>query len=239
VSFYKSISEYYREIFPYNPAQAGFVMESFPDPSGLELLDVGCGTGDLATELSGSFGGVYGIDLDQAMIKAASKSAVENVDFFQLNMLDIQKHFGDARFNTVLCLGNTLVHLDGLSQIADFLNQAGKVLSGDGKLLLQIINYDRILDMDIRALPTIETEHCRFQRSYHYIEELHRIEFETILTIETKGINIRNKIPLYPLRRSELEKILCESGFTSVSYYGNFRREPLEAESIPMVIEAG
>ncbi|MCP4310791.1 MAG: methyltransferase domain-containing protein [Bacteroidetes bacterium] len=238
MSFYDSISGYYREIFPLNPAQVPFVIGSFPRPAGLSLLDVGCGTGDLALKLSSSFGRVTGIDLDSAMLKIARVSAPGNTEFLNLNMLDLRMQFGDTAFNGVVCFGNTLVHLDGLKSITEFIQQARDLMNGDGKLLLQLINYDRILDQEVQALPTIETDNCRFQRDYHYNQKLHRIVFETSLTIVPTGQSIRNKILLYPLRKEELHSILSSAGFTSISYYGNFKREPLEEGSIPMVVEA-
>lgn len=238
MSFYNSISEYYREIFPLKPMQAVFVKESFADPSKLRLLDVGCGTGDLSLELSGSFRQVNGIDLDAAMLKEADKSATGNIQFEKLDMLDIHTKYGEDAFDGILCFGNTLVHLYDLESIAVFFKKARKVLVPNGKLLLQIINYDRILDQDVKALPTIETGRFSFVRKYHYNESLHRIEFETLLNIKESGKTIRSKILLYPLRKSELHSLLMAAGFNSISYFGDFRRSPIEESNIPFVLEA-
>ena len=238
MTFYKSISDYYREIFPLQAAQASFVIDSFPDATNLSLLDVGCGTGDLSLELSKSFNRVTGIDLDSALLEFARESASENTEFQNLNMLEIRRRFGEDSYDGVLCFGNTLVHLDELESISVFLQHAGAVLGKKGKLLIQLINYDRILDQNIKSLPTIKTDNCTFERNYHYDPDNHMVKFETILNIKPRGASIRNQIPLYPLRKSELQSALEAAGFKSISYFGNFKREPLKKNSIPMVVEA-
>ena len=238
MSFYKSISDYYREIFPLQAEQAGFVLESFPESAKLSLLDAGCGTGDLTMQLSQSFKGVTGIDLDVSMLQIARKSAPGNAEFLSLNMLDIGKRFGEGTFNGILCFGNTLVHLTEPGGISSFIHQSGAVLSPGGKLMIQIINYDRILDQKIQALPTIETDRCRFERIYNYNKSEHILLFESILTIKTRGEIIRNQIPLYPLRKHELQSMLESAGFRTIAYFGNFKKGRLDKNSIPLVVEA-
>lgn len=238
MEFYKSISDYYREIFPVQPQQVNFVLETFTDPSALSLLDVGCGTGDLTQELSTSFKQITGIDLDVGMLEIARKSTPENVEYQSLNMLDIGKRLGVGTYDGILCFGNTLVHISEPEHISAFIHQAHTVLADSGKLLIQIINYDRILDQDIKALPTIESDHCSFERLYHYNSEKHQVYFETILTIKKRGESIRNRIPLYPLRKAELTDMLKKAGFSSINYFGNFARATLKKDSIPLVVEA-
>lgn len=238
MGFYKSIAEYYKEIFPLQPAQAGFVRDSFDDPSVTSLLDVGCGTGDLTVQLATSFKRITGIDLDVAMLEIARKSTPENVEFQSLNMLDIGKRLGMGTYEGILCFGNTLVHLNEPQNISAFIQQAAGVLARGGKLLIQIINYDRILDQKIKALPPIESNQYSFERIYHYNKDEHILNFETILKIKKRGESIRNQIPLYPLRKAELSDMLKEAGFSSISYFGNFLKAPLKKSSIPLVVEA-
>lgn len=238
MEFYKSISDYYREVFPVKPQQVDFVLDAFTDPSTLSLLDVGCGTGDLTQELSTSFNQITGIDLDVGMLEIARKSTPGNVEYQSLNMLDIGKRLGVGTYDGILCFGNTLVHISEPENISAFIHQAHTVLADSGKLLIQIINYDRILDQKIKALPTIESDHCSFERLYHYDSEKHQVYFETILTIKKRGESIRNRIPLYPLRKAEIDKMLKEAGFTDIRYFGNFKRDSLAKGSLPLVVEA-
>lgn len=239
MSFYTSISDYYRMMFPLNPKQIQFVKDRISNPQEMSLLDIGCGTGDLSLELATSFEKVVGIDLDSAMLNAARKEAkkIKNIKFHQLNMMDIKSRFGPDAFDAILCFGNTLVHLENTSAILDFFMQINSILKEGGKFLLQIINYDRILDHNIDSLPTLDNNHINFVRNYHYWKDRHLIEFETILTIKSTNQVILNNIPLFPIRQSEIEKLLFQAGFKTIQFFGDFMGDPLLPESIPMIIE--
>jgi glycine/sarcosine N-methyltransferase len=239
MDFYKNISDYYDSIFPTSPIQADFVKDSFSNTHDITLLDVGCGTANLCISLAPHFKKIIGIDPDESMLDIArekAKAVKVALDFLALGMLDIEKHFNSL--DGILCLGNTLVHLNSKEEILAFLKQARSALHQDGKLLMQIINYDRIIDRDIRFLPTIENDGIKFIRNYHYDAKKNSIDFETILSVESEEGELRNLIQLYPIRKEQLKNLLKEAGFGAVSFYGNFKRDPLSPESIPMVLEA-
>ena len=65
------------------------------------------------------------------------------------------------------------------------------------------------------------------------------MNFETVLTLKKSGQQIKNTIQLYPLRKSEIEELLKKAGFSKWQFYGNFQRDALTKNSIPLVVEAG
>jgi 2-polyprenyl-3-methyl-5-hydroxy-6-metoxy-1,4-benzoquinol methylase len=201
-------------------------------------LDIGCGTGSLSIELSKTFSHVVAIDLDEAMIDRAKKKDNGSVSFSKMNMLDMEEEFGEKAFDVVICFGNTLVHLTNPSLIQNFFDQAERILKPDGKLLLQIINYDSIIEQNIKALPTIENDMVRFVRNYKYSSPVTLIDFETILLIKKSGEEIQNRVQLYPLRKAEVEDMLRRAGFSHLTFYGNFKREGLTTNSQPLIVEA-
>ena len=119
MGFYRSIAEVYNKIFPLNPGQVAFTNRSYSQTGDLSLLDIGCGTGSLSLALSTTFKKVVGIDLDEAMLDKARQVANEktNLEFFPLDMLEIDSHFYSETFDSIVCYGNTLVHLSSLEQI--------------------------------------------------------------------------------------------------------------------------
>jgi len=240
MGFYKSIAEVYNKIFPLNPGQVAFTNRAFSQTGDLSLLDIGCGTGSLSLALSTTFKKVVGIDLDEAMLEKARQVANEknNLEFIPLDMLEIDPHLNPETFDGIVCYGNTLVHLSSLEQISLFVKKCHRLLTPHGKLLIQIINYDRILDKKINSLPTLETGDIQFIRNYHYSSDKHHIDFETILTIKATNQIIRNRVPLFPVRKSEIELALSDAGFSKLNFFGNFKEEALRSDSIPMVIEA-
>lgn len=238
MSFYQSISEHYEQIFPLNKIQIEFIKKSLHNFANSSVLDIGCGTGNLSLELAKLFSQVTAIDLDEAMLKRAIIKNVNGVEFLKMNMLDIEKTFSQNAFDAVICFGNTLVHLNGTNEILDFFKQAKNILKEDGKLLFQMINYDRIIDHKVQGLPTIENEQIKFERNYTYKIEQNRVDFETILTVKNTGQLIQNTIVLYPLRKDEILKHLKVAGFEDVQFYGNFKSDTFAIDSIPLVVKA-
>lgn len=240
MAFYKSISGHYDDIFPLNPMQINFVLKSFDSTSGLKMLDVGCGTGSLSITLAPHFGEVIGIDPDEKMLDLATAKAGEihpNLSFYPYGMLDLEKHVIFNNIDAVLCFGNTLVHLGSEEEIFEFLKQAKAILKPKGKLLIQIINYDRIFNEKIDGLPTIENERIKFIRNYHYTDK-NALDFETILSIKESDEEIRNTIPLFPILKEDLIRLVQQAGFHDILLHGNFKRDPHLPGSIPLVLEA-
>lgn len=240
MDFYRSIAEVYNKIFPLNPGQVAFTNRAFSHTGDLSLLDIGCGTGSLSLALSTTFQKVVGIDLDEAMLEKAGivANGKTNLEFLPLDMLEIDPYFYPETFDGIVCYGNTLVHLSSLEQISLFFKKCHRLLTPHGKLLIQIINYDRILDQKINSLPTLENNDIQFIRNYHYNSDTHLIDFETILTIKEKNQVIMNSVPLFPVRKSEIEAALLDAGFSKFIFFGNFKGEAPGSDSIPLVIEA-
>lgn len=138
----------------------------------------------------------------------------------------------------IICFGNTLVHLNSLDEIADFLQQSKTVLNSKGKLLLQIVNYDKILGKNIKQLPIIENDEIIFERNYEYRKSENKIDFNTRLTVKSTQQIIENSIELLPVLKNELAILLKNAGFNTCNYYGNFNQELYTMDSPALIVEA-
>ena len=235
--FYTSIAKYYQHIFPFNPAQVNFLKQVLPY-NGAKILDVGCAIGDLSFALTHFGFPTWAFDYDAQMIEMAQNTKTEDTMFpvfEQLDMRLIAERYPENYFNTVICFGNTLVHLLTDEDILTFLNSAYKVLAPEGKLTIQILNYQYILDNQIKSLPLIDNEHIRFERNYEFEKGSELISFITKLTVKSTGEEIGNSVKLYAIRKNEIHKFLEESGFKSIEYFGNFNGEPLQENSLPLI----
>ena len=238
--FYSSIATYYDDIFPVSNEQLEFIRSEFNTLDELFFLDAGCSTGQLAYQLSrlGAMG--VGIDLNQKMIEqAAALRASVGVSFRHMNMLRLEATLPPAYFDAVICFGNTLVHLDSVTQIRNFLQQCVRVLKRGGKLFLQLLNYQHILANEIGQLPLIENEFVRFERSYHLPDSNHpKIQFDTVLAVKHDDVELRNSTMLLPLRKNELERLLLLVGFKQLRFYAGFNKSPFSGDHIPLVVVA-
>lgn len=240
MSFYQQIAPYYHHIFKINPLQIDFVKSKISDKKA-KLIDVGCGIGTLSFELNKYYNTVLGIDMDAEMIRVAlkkKKTTSKAIQFKQLSMLDLTSTLTENAVDGIVCFGNTLVHLNSLAAIETFLQQAKTVLKPNGKLLLQIVNYDRIIAKNVKNLPTIDNDEIIFERNYKYHTSENKIDFNTKLTVKATNQIIENSIELLPLLKKELTLLLTKAGFNNCNFYGNFKQEAHTVESPALIVEA-
>jgi len=240
MSFYQQIAPYYHHIFKINANQIDFIKSKLPE-NNCDVIDIGCGIGTLSFELITYYKTVLGIDMDAEMIQTALSKKDDkhkHLHFKQLSMLELNAFIAENSVDGIICFGNTLVHLNSLDDIADFLQQSKKVLKVNGKLLLQIVNYDKVFSKNITQLPLIENDDIRFERNYQYQKSENKIDFNTLLTVKATQQRIENSIALLPLLKNELALLLDKAGFKNCNYYGNFNKEPYAIDSPALIIEA-
>ena len=184
-----------------------------------------------------------GIDLDQAMIEVATEqknSSRIEADFVRADMTDLP--FNGDYFDACICIGNSFVHLLQEEQHLQALRDMYRVLKPGGVLLLQTVNYDRILRDKVLQLPKIFNEDVglTFERSYSFRDD-GLIDFRTVLRVPA-GNNekcvIENTVPLYPLTLDELLVFMKKVGFFPIKPWSGFSSSPWDIKAFATVVEA-
>lgn len=237
--FYTSISKYYSEIFPFQPMQLQFIKNRVGELAEKQILDIGCATGELASNMAGEGAKVIGIDLNNDLLQQAKNNKTHPKLQFQFgNMLELEHDFPKDKFDAVLCFGNTLVHLQNDRFIQQMLKGVFSVLKPGGYFLLQILNYDYILKEKVLELPVIDTSNIRFIRKYQFDTNNTMLRFQTDLVLKNESKTIVNETPLFALTSQELTKLLDEGGFSNIELFSNFRQEPFGEKHLPLVVSA-
>ncbi len=238
LKFYEMLVKHYDDVFPMSSEVYEFIREDLKP--GDKVLDVACGTGTYTIPLQKEGVLACGLDLEETMIeKAVAKAQDEGVtgDFVVSNMLNIDLvSEGDLR--RIYIIGNSLVHLKSMDEVRSFLSDAYDLLNDEGDLIIQIISYDRILDMGIDHLPTIEIpgKGITFERNYNYDVSSSTIEFASRLNVLSESKE--SSVYLLPIRKNDLMKELENVGYKEISVYGNFKKEPFTENSVPLIIKA-
>ena len=224
--FYNQIAEKYDFIFPLSPAHKTFFASEL---HGKTILDVGAATGNLTAYLSSQGYEVTAIDLSERLI---AKAAEKGVTVQQLNMLAIDEL---PTFDNIVCIGNTLPHLDSKTSVQLFLQKAYRKLTQGGKLVLQLVNFQKYFAQQqgdyLGNLPLIENDKVKFER-YYYLNEEGKIRFKTIL-----DDTIKNEELLQPIFADQLTEWLTQIGFQAINLYGNFKKDPFDKEkSMALII---
>ena len=215
--FYNCIAEKYDFIFPLSPAHQTFFADEL---QGYTVLDVGAATGNLTAYLSSQGYEVTAIDLSDRLY---AKAGVKGIFLRKLNMLNIDEL---STFDNIVCIGNTLPHLDSKASIQLFLQKAYEQLTQGGKLVLQLVNFEKYFAQQ-------QGDKVKFERFY-YLNEEGKIRFKTIL-----DDTIENEELLQPIFADELIQWLTQIGFQAINLYGNFKKDPFDKEkSMALIITA-
>ncbi len=226
--FYNQIAEKYDFIFPLSPAHQTFFASEL---QGKTLLDVGAATGNLTAYLSSQGYEVTAIDLSERLI---AKAAEKGITVQQLNMLAIDEL---PTFDNIVCIGNTLPHLDSKASVQLFLQKTYGQLTQEGKLVLQLVNFEKYFAQRqgdyLGSLPLIANDKVKFERFY-YLNVEGKIRFKTIL-----DDTIENEELLQPILANELTQWLSQIGFQAIDLYGNFKKDPFDPNtSMALIIVA-
>ncbi|MFP4547937.1 MAG: class I SAM-dependent methyltransferase [Fidelibacterota bacterium] len=199
------------------------------------VLDIGCGTGNLALEVAKQNCLIKALDFDREMVTMAkAKNNSANPEFLHMDMRKIADHFRADSFDLAYCFGNTIAHLLSDEQIGAFLHSVKSVLKQKGKFLFQLLNYENILANKTTQLPLIENNTIKFERYYEF-NDAKLVDFITILTIKSTNETIKNRIKLYPVTKRRLIKLLHETGFRNSNFFSGFNMKSLDDTSLPLV----
>ena len=203
------------------------------------VVEVGCGPGQHARALAEAGYEVVGVDRSEAMLDSATEEPVpERLSFVPGDMRRLDEVAGGP-FGGALCLGNTLPHLTSEEDLEAFAGALARVLAPGAPILLQILNYDRIHDRRIRALPVnfrpIDPEQggeddpseLVFLRLMDPLPDGRVRFYPTTLVLRPGGeppleIERSREVLLRGWRRAELEQVLAAHGLEPESALAGF-----------------
>lgn len=240
MNFYKELSSVNDIVFPRVEETVEFLCKDLK--ANAEVLDLACGTGTYSFALAKRGHKVTALDIDETMIKLAiEKKGKLDVDFYVQDMTKIKDVFNNKKYDLIFCIGNSLVHLESKEAIRNLIKDMSSMLNDGGIIIVQIINYDRILANNVTALPIIDRKEqgVKFLRNYRYSEEEEAIYFETELLISKndKEEKYVNSIKLLPILSAELLDMVEKSMFSIIELKGEFSGKEYTDESYAFIIK--
>lgn len=250
MALYETLVEAYDLIFPVHPGAAAFFGGPPPGrPS--TAIDVGCATGAHAELLSELGWDTLGLDPSAGMIAEANRRAAAaavrqpategrseagSLRFEAGGMLDLPGHAARSSVSLVACLGNTVPHLASGSELMAFFLAAAEVLAPGGRLVVQQLNYAKILAERPASLPLVVAGPWKFGRSYRYRDD-GRLDFVT--SLEGDGRDAAADVTtLSPFLPSDLAEAADAAGLGPLGRYGGWDRSAFdEAGSIVLLEE--
>jgi len=224
MEFYDRMADSYGDLFSLEKEKVRFI-HGFVSASGQRVLDVGCGSADLGLALAAEGARYLGIDLNRRMIEVAQKRAIDAVGAPRFLVLDMLAIDGLGEFDAILCLGNTLVHLETTGVFEDFLRKVHRQMKPGGVFIVQALNYDRILADRSVTFDTLETPNLVFRRAYGDITD-EAITFRIELENKATGETISDETSLLPLKRDTVVEIMGSVGLVLENEFRGFDGTP-------------
>ncbi len=188
-----------------------------------KVLDAGCGTGFHSILLAKLGCEVTAVDVSEKMLLLLQNNASKyglTVNTVRAGFLNITDYVS-SDYDAVFCMGNSLPHLLNIGDIDSALKNFGSVLNNRGKLFLQILNYNRILNEKKKIQSVREVGGKTYIRYYDYFDT--HIEFNI-----RYGDLKHNSIKLFPMTKSLLEARIQSTQFSKTKFYGSIFLESYE-----------
>ena len=225
---YNELAPYYHLIFQdWHSAierQANILAPLLPPPQEAgPLLDCACGIGTQALGLAGLGFNVEATDISPANVERARREAASsglNVTFRVDDMRTLTTSPA-ARYRAVLCMDNSLPHLDSDEQIMAALGAMRSRLRLDGVLLLSLRDYERLMAERPNIMPPTFFQDGGFRRFVHQVwdwTDERRYRFHLYLTVEdTNGWHVRHVTGTYrAVTPAEVAALTEKAGFRAV-----------------------
>ncbi|RMH19826.1 MAG: class I SAM-dependent methyltransferase [Acidobacteria bacterium] len=209
------------------------------DAPSRRVLDLGCGTGEHARFLAEKGFEVLAIDRSAAMIEALREVGIPAGLTCMHGDLTHLGELLDDDFGAAICLGNTLPHLLNELQLGRMLDGLRRHLLPGGAFLLQLLNYRRIADQQVRHLPLnfrpdpdgdgelvfLRLMETRDDGMVRFCPTTLRYRGDRDPPVEL--LRSRNVL-LKGWQPAEVDAALADAGFAQRDYFGGVDRQPFD-----------
>ncbi len=203
------------------------------------VVDAGCGTGLHAVGLALLGMTVTAIDPSEKMLDRAKAQAEHygvHIRFAGITMQHLQRVVAPASQDAVFSLGNTIPHLLTRPVIRSSFKRIYECLKPGGALVLQLLNYDKILRRQERIISVSSEGELQFVRFYDFLAR--RVRFNILVSDRqsSPGRHHLFSTELYPYSKQLLQSLLREAGFVRLKTYGSLSMQPYTAASPNLVL---
>jgi glycine/sarcosine N-methyltransferase len=186
-------------------------------------VDAGSGTGFHALLLSQLGVRVTAVDLSQEMLTRLADNAAAmklTIPTVQVSLQEMSAKL-PGTYDAVVCMGNTLAHLLTREGLEEVVREFASIIRPGGVLLLQVLNYERILSRQERIQSVREEPNGMIVRFYDFGEPL--LKFNILRLVKRDGgvSPELSSIDMRPVLLPELKGILAAAGFGETLVYGD------------------
>lgn len=211
------------------------------------LLDLGSGTGEHSRFIAEQGYEVLGVDASESMVERATDTPLPPNLRFKLHDFRHLESLDEGAFGTAICLGNALPHLTMPSDMEAFARGARSKLAAGGSMLMQILNYDRIITKKERSLPLNFRPDPEGGGDLVFVRLMEPRDDGTVIFFPTTlqmtddpedpvRLMSSKRVELRGWRFEELREIFASAGFRGAMAYGGFDKQAYNNDSRDLLL---
>jgi 2-polyprenyl-3-methyl-5-hydroxy-6-metoxy-1,4-benzoquinol methylase len=204
-------------------------------------VDAGAGTGFHALLLAQLGVRVTAVDVSSDMIQIARAHA-ESMHL-PLTTLHASLHdfAGGVKVaqDAVVCMGNTLAHFTEPGSRDAVLAQFHRVLAPGGVVLVQTLNFDKIMTQETHLQNVKEAGGVRFVREYVRAGDLIDLHITRSALSTEAAHQTTTRVRLAPVYAADLSLALTNAGFTDVHLHGSIALDAFVADTSRDLVAVG
>ncbi len=201
-------------------------------------LDAACGTGWHTLLLSQLGVRMWGTDISREMLKQArinARAAGVSIPWIQAPLEEMSTKI-HRRFQAILCLGNSIPHLLTKNQLSSAFRGFSHLLEPGGWVILQLLNYHKILSNKQRIIGIHRNDNQEFIRFYDFKGKLLHFNVLAITWEKQQAVHELHSTPLYPYTSEELQSNLKKVGLSPIAFYGDMQFSKFNKKTSPNLI---
>ncbi|MHA2426728.1 MAG: class I SAM-dependent methyltransferase [Candidatus Hermodarchaeia archaeon] len=204
------------------------------------ILDLACGSGRHAVALAQKGHEVIGLDLSPQMIAAATRHAEENDVNVQFHTADMSnaKSIVSRPFDLILCLGNSLSLLPSIDALRATLQSANSLLTKDGYLVTQTLNFEEMHNTQFRFFPlksgtTTAGNEVIFARFFEPFSDTSTatMVFTGFIKTDTSWKTKTHTHQVLQITHPLMEELFKTTKFTRKHQFANYQKQQFDSEN--------
>ncbi len=242
---YSRIAPYYDIVYSDFPDLGMYkrLAREFGEP----ILELACGTGRVMLELNALGYDVGGVDINKALLdvlrKKLEKMPAASKHLVKIKQGDMRNFDMERRYRMAIIPASSLLHLSSTKDREQCLRAAFEHVINGGKLVIDIFNPDESslqstlkhkstkVDKDGKVVNFFSSSSLnktvKMDNLYHFIDV-------TDKSGNTKRVTVNFK--LHYLFSKDLKKLLEDTGFKDIKFYGNYDLSPFDEKNSPRII---
>lgn len=192
------------------------------------ILELACGTGDLAIRLQKRGYEVTGLDLSQDMLTMADEKAFDAKEELQWVQGDMRDLRGIGEFQSVTCYSDSLCYLQSEPDMQQTFDEVYQVLAENGCFLFDVHSVYQVEEGFKDYSFHDQTDDFAFLWDSYPGKETHSVEHFLTFFVKDQDETFVRKDELHQERTYEIKdylRMLENAGFSNVEVYGDFTDE--------------